>query len=430
MNDLAIQVSNISKSFRLGEAEPYKMLRDVMVRAVKAPLRWMHAIASGAGARRRDEDDTLWALRDVSFELERGQVLGVIGRNGAGKSTLLKILSRITEPTEGQIDIYGRVGSLLEVGTGFHPELTGRENIFMNGAILGMTRREIASKFDQIVEFAGIERFIHTPVKRYSSGMYVRLAFAVAAHLEPEILIVDEVLAVGDAEFQRKCLGRMNEVASHGRTVLFVSHNLAAVSSLCTKGLLLDKGQVHFYGSAEDAISRYVQMGDSQEADVDLASHPGRPGKYSPFIKRFRVRDSQGNVTRTIPLGEDVTFELEIESPQPLSNCHVNIRLFGGRAERLMTCYTKYQREESIEFNRTVHVACTIRDLRLMPGPYHLGLLLVHNGDTIDEIESGLSFEITPADVYGTGKMMPGHAGVIAPDVVWSIESDALLPRA
>src|SRR4030066_1519635 len=229
-----IEITNLSKQYRIGKREPYKMLRDTIVNTVKAPLR----VFSKNGA---DEDNTVWALKDVSFEVNEGEILGIIGRNGAGKTTLLKILSRITEPTEGEIRIRGRVGSLLEVGTGFHPELTGRENIFLNGAILGMRKEEIKKKFDEIVAFAETEKFLDTPVKRYSSGMYVRLAFAVAAHLEPEILIIDEVLAVGDAEFQKKCLGKMEDVSkSEGRTVLFVSHNLDAVQRLCTNSILLE----------------------------------------------------------------------------------------------------------------------------------------------------------------------------------------------
>jgi len=233
MTDIAIRVENLSKLYHIGRArQRHDTLRDALSAAFRRP-------ASRAARR---EDETLWALRDVSFEVQRGEVVGIIGRNGAGKSTLLKILSRITEPTSGRAEIHGRVGSLLEVGTGFHPELTGRENVYLNGAILGMHRTEIDRKFDEIVAFAEIEKFLDTPVKHYSSGMYVRLAFAVAAHLDPEILLVDEVLAVGDAAFQRKCLGKMDSVGKEGRTVLFVSHNMAAVTNLCDWGLLLDAG--------------------------------------------------------------------------------------------------------------------------------------------------------------------------------------------
>src|SRR5450759_3606935 len=240
-SDTALRVSGLSKSYRIGEKpEKYKTLRDTIAGLAGAPVRMLRAAAEG----RSSPDRTIWALRDVSFDVKRGEVVGIIGRNGAGKSTLLKILSRITEPTEGQAEMHGRVGSLLEVGTGFHPELTGRENVFLNGAILGMRRTEIASKFDEIVAFAEIEKFMDTAVKHYSSGMYMRLAFAVAAFLEPEILLIDEVLAVGDVMFQKKCLGKMEDVARAGRTVLFVSHNMAAVRTLCNRGIVLHEGRV------------------------------------------------------------------------------------------------------------------------------------------------------------------------------------------
>src|SRR5881275_1598668 len=248
-----IRAEGVSKQYRIGKSkEDFPTLRDALAGAVRSPLRWAKAAA-------RPATPTFWALRDVGFEVAPGEVVGIIGRNGAGKSTLLKILSRITEPTEGRVRIKGRVASLLEVGTGFHPELTGRENIFLNGTILGMRRAEIVRRFDEIVEFAGVGRFLDTPVKRYSSGMQVRLAFAVAAHLEPEILLVDEVLAVGDAEFQEKCLGKMRDVTREGRTVVFVSHNLAAVRALCSRALVLEQGRLVFDGAADDAVERYLQ---------------------------------------------------------------------------------------------------------------------------------------------------------------------------
>jgi lipopolysaccharide transport system ATP-binding protein len=243
MTDLAIRVSNLSKLYRIGENDTHRTLRDALANSVKRPVRAARSWLKREN-RSQTAENTIWALKDVSFDVKRGEAVGIIGRNGAGKSTLLKILSRITEPTEGRVEGYGRVGSLLEVGTGFHPELTGRENIYLNGAILGMTRSEINRKFDEIVAFSEVEKFLDTPVKRYSSGMYVRLAFAVAAHLEPEILFVDEVLAVGDAAFQKKCLGKMGDVTQQGRTVLFVSHNMAAVQSLCSRAIVLNNGVI------------------------------------------------------------------------------------------------------------------------------------------------------------------------------------------
>jgi lipopolysaccharide transport system ATP-binding protein len=298
MSDLAIQVENLSKRYRLGPHQRYRTLRESLTAAIASPLRrWrdrrpmtddgspglpspvprpsQFSPASSVSGQ-PSEDGYIWALKDVSFSVKHGEVLGIIGRNGAGKSTLLKILSRITKPTEGRAVVNGRVGSLLEVGTGFHPELTGRENVYLNGAILGMKRAELERTFDEIVAFAEVEKFIDTPVKHYSSGMYVRLAFAVAAHLEPEILLVDEVLAVGDAEFQRKCLGRMSEVTKEGRTVLFVSHNMASVARLCTSGLWLADGHCAYWGSSPDAINRYLASGTSAGlAHVDLRKAPG-----------------------------------------------------------------------------------------------------------------------------------------------------------
>jgi len=264
-----ISVRNVSKQYRIGVREAYGSLRESLMNAARAPLR---RLRNGAPA-----EESIWALQDVSFEVPPGEALGIIGRNGAGKSTLLKILSRITEPTSGRIDLYGRVGSLLEVGTGFHPELTGRENIFLNGAILGMHRQEIENKFDEIISFAEIEKFLDTPVKRYSSGMYMRLAFAVAAHLEPEILVVDEVLAVGDAQFQKKCLGKMGDVARAGRTVLFVSHNMMAVQSLCRRAIWLDGGRIVADDESGRVVANYLQHSFSSRAEQIWEDERRRP---------------------------------------------------------------------------------------------------------------------------------------------------------
>ncbi|MBI2002816.1 MAG: ABC transporter ATP-binding protein [candidate division NC10 bacterium] len=279
MSEFAIRADNLSKRYRIGPRESYKALRDTLTDALVAPFRRLRR--TGDGGRKTGDglpgprspvpghDSHIWALQDVSFEVKPGEVVGIIGRNGAGKSTLLKILSRITRPTRGRAEIRGRVGSLLEVGTGFHPELTGRENTYLNGAILGMGRAEIDSKFGEIVAFAEVEKFIDTPVKRYSSGMYVRLAFAVAAHLEPEILLVDEVLAVGDAEFQKKCLGKMGDVAKEGRTVLLVSHNMGAITRLCRRAILLDQGRVRLCAPSDEAVAQYLSLHSTGSAEFD-----------------------------------------------------------------------------------------------------------------------------------------------------------------
>ncbi len=260
MSEIAIRVENLGKQYRIGGKQANRTFREVLLDSFTAPVRWMRG--------ERKTFDTFWALDDVSFEIKQGEAIGIIGRNGAGKSTLLKILSRITKPTKGRVDLYGRVASLLEVGTGFHGELSGRDNIFLNGAILGMNRREINRKFDEIVDFSGVEKFLDTPVKHYSSGMYVRLAFAVAAHLEPEILVVDEVLAVGDAEFQKKCLGKMGDVTREGRTVLFVSHNIGAIKTLCQRTIVLKQGILEYDGNTLNAVSKYLGKADSNNARI------------------------------------------------------------------------------------------------------------------------------------------------------------------
>jgi len=299
-----IKVENLSKQYRIGARQaPYKTIRETVTEVFTAPF-------NAARRKRNNNGNTIWALKDVGFEVMPGEVVGVIGRNGAGKSTLLKVLSRITEPTAGQVDLYGRVGSLLEVGTGFHPELTGRENIYLNGAILGMQQREIERKFDEIVAFAEIEKFLDTPVKHYSSGMYMRLAFSVAAHLEPEILLVDEVLAVGDAAFQKKCLGKMGDVARQGRTVLFVSHNMSAVSILCPKTILLQSGRIVACETTPNVISQYLSFETQQSAEA-LWSFEEASGSQKTRLRAVRVLNRKGQVSFDVDIDEPITLEME-----------------------------------------------------------------------------------------------------------------------
>jgi len=307
MSDIAIRVEHLGKQYRLGGPRaPYATFRETLVNTARAPLRWLKG-------ERPAPSETLWALDDVSFEIKRGEAVGIIGRNGAGKSTLLKILSHITAPTRGRVDLYGRVGSLLEVGTGFHPELTGRENIYLNGAILGMTRAEIARKFDEIVAFAEVERFLDTPVKHYSSGMYVRLAFSVAAHLDPEILLVDEVLAVGDAEFQKKCLGKMGDVTHEGRTVLFVSHNMGAVQRLCPQTILIDNGRLNIFGVSVNVIDEYLHASThlDQINSFDLSNWPNRYGEGSVKIINARTLDKNNCYSNIFHRNELISIEYE-----------------------------------------------------------------------------------------------------------------------
>jgi len=313
MNDIAIRAENISKKFQIGRRQgSYKTLRDTIADAFVAPIRKAGKLLRGQAAGAAELDETIWALKDISFEVKHGEIVGIIGRNGSGKSTLLKILSRITEPTTGFAEIHGRIGSLLEVGTGFHPELTGRENVYLNGAILGMKRLEIERKFDEIVAFAEVERFIDTPVKHYSSGMYLRLAFAVAAHLEPEILIVDEVLAVGDSRFQKKCLNKMQDVGKEGRTVLFVSHNMPAITRLCKRTILLDEGCIKQDGPSHKVVSSYLtsELGTTAMREW---SDEKMPGGNIARLRSVRVRTENGLITDVIDIRNNFSIEMEYE---------------------------------------------------------------------------------------------------------------------
>jgi lipopolysaccharide transport system ATP-binding protein len=319
MTQHSIRAENLGKRYQLGACFKYKALRDTLADSVKASARALRGLwrRGRAAAGPRPGGRTFWALREVGFEIQAGEVVGIIGRNGAGKSTLLKILSRITEPTTGSVDLYGRVGSLLEVGTGFHPELTGRENVYLNGAILGMKRAEIRRKFDEIVAFAEVEKFLDTPIRHYSSGMYMRLAFAVAAHLEPEILLVDEVLAVGDASFQRKCLNKMEDVGSHGRTVLFVSHNMPAVTRLCKRVILLDGGQVVCDGPAAEVAALYLRSGSGSTAVREWPGLESAPGNDVVRLRAVRVRDEGGAVIEVADIRRPVGLEMEYDVLTP-----------------------------------------------------------------------------------------------------------------
>lgn len=333
MSAYAIRVEGLGKQYRLGGSQTgYRTLRDSISGALSWPVRLLKGEL-------RDRAEKIWALRNISFELQKGQVLGVIGRNGAGKSTLLKILSRVTEPSAGYAEINGRVGSLLEVGTGFHPELSGRENIFLNGAVLGMKRREIASKFDEIVEFSGVSKFIDTAVKHYSSGMYLRLAFSVAAHLEPEILVVDEVLAVGDAEFQRKCLGKMSDVAAAGRTVLFVSHNMSAILRLTEETIVLDRGELVYRAPTRQAVDYYMASGFSQSGERTWSAEeiPADAAPFKPIS--IRVRDPKGNILETTQSRQPLEVEIEYELEQPIQGLRVGLYLQSIRGEVILTSF-------------------------------------------------------------------------------------------
>lgn len=376
MSNLAVKVENLGKSYRIGQAvERHGSVRDALMHAARAPLRNLGRLR-GQGRNEVAESDIVWALRDVSFEVRHGEAVGIIGRNGAGKSTLLKILSRITPPTRGRAVVWGRVGSLLEVGTGFHPELTGRDNVYLNGSILGMERVQIDRKFDEIVAFSGVERYLDTPVKRYSSGMYLRLAFAVAAHLDPEVLIVDEVLAVGDAEFQKKCLGKMGEVAKEGRTVLFVSHHMGAVRSLCDSVVLLQGGRSIAHGEPGEIISQYLDVSAETEAPElvwdELSTAPGTPELKA---RALRVRDENGRIASEIPDDEEIRIEVEYEVVQRIWNAQVGFQLLTADGNIVLESYQGDQVDDvGVQEPGIYRWLCTIPGMFLNSGQYHVKL--------------------------------------------------------
>ena len=392
-SDLALRVRGLSKVYTIRHrtAPSATTLAEAIVSRLRHPLR-------GAA-----QTEQFWALRDINFDVKKGEVVGIIGRNGAGKSTLLKILSRITEPTAGQIDLFGRVGSLLEVGTGFHQELTGRENIYLNGAILGMKRAEIKKQFDAIVDFAGVEQFLDTPVKRYSSGMYVRLAFAVAAHLRAEILLVDEVLAVGDAEFQKKCLGKMKEVADGGRTVLFVSHNLPSIVSLCDKCCLLSRGSLAASGTPGHIVEIYLEHDTKPASDVDLVTHGRRKRGSRVVFRRIRFIGHKGVPDSQVRLGHDLRIEIEVEPEHPIRCPSLGIGINSTFGQRLATVGSRYGSHDIDVIEGRSTIECTINRVLLMPGTYCLKLAIGNAGGDIDVIEDAAEFEVIPNDIAGTG---------------------------
>jgi lipopolysaccharide transport system ATP-binding protein len=422
MSDIVVRVDNLGKRYQIGRRQRYRTLRDTVAEAAAAPLRWLRRTAP----RCSDAADHIWALREVTFEVRRGDVVGVIGRNGAGKSTLLKVLSRITEPTVGAADIRGRVGSLLEIGAGFHPELTGRENVFLNGAVLGMKRAEIVHKFDEIVAFAEVERFIDTPVKHYSSGMYMRLAFAVAAHLEPDILIVDEVLAVGDAVFQKKCLGKMGEVARADRTVLFVSHNMQTIASLCTRAVCLRDGQLDFVGSAHEGVGHYYRQLEARSDDDSAARRPGggqfrfveaRPEQpqYRPDEPkriRFAVRGANAAVPSCTLMAHIVDEHERVVSMCDSRFLGVAVRPDGGRAEGTLV----------------------IRQPWFKPGDYTVDLFLIEDRvGLLDMFEKACRFQVLPILPYPHSAPEKSIAGaVVLADYDWEVDGvpDVRIDRA
>ena len=418
MSNTVIRVENLGKKYILGhqKQERYTALRDVMANGAKS---FGRKLLKPLGKRISDPAvEEFWALKDVSFEIKQGDRVGIIGRNGAGKSTLLKILSRITEPTKGSIRIKGRVASLLEVGTGFHPELTGRENIFLNGAILGMSKVEIKRKFDEIVAFAEVEQFLDTPVKRYSSGMYVRLAFAVAAHLEPEILIVDEVLAVGDAQFQKKCLGKMEDVGKEGRTVLFVSHNMSTIQKLCSCGIYLKSGQVECEGHIDQVVNKYLSQVSSSSELGSLRERQDRQGTGRVRIIGFYILDKYGKEQEILRLGEDYTFVLEYEKSNSYENFRdvvASIAITDAKNEIIFLVRSSFTNQNLNLSESFGKIECCIKKFNLTVGTYSSILFLSYRDtEVLDWIDYATEIIVEGGDFFGTGSIgLPSHCKVL-----------------
>ena len=420
MTRYSVEVNHLSKRYRIGvSTKQYNTLRETITGLIHNPKERIY--------QKMDENNSFWALKDVNFTVEEGKAIGIIGRNGAGKSTLLKILSRVTEPTEGTALIRGRVGSLLEVGTGFHPELTGRENIYLNGAILGMKRSEIEKKMDEIIAFSEVEKFVDTPVKRYSSGMYLRLAFAVAAHLDPEILVVDEVLAVGDAEFQRKCLGKMSDVANQGRTVLFVSHNMSAIMRLTEQTVVLERGKVVMHAPTSEAVDYYLSQGFSQEGQHEWKEDEfeKNPAPFHPL--KIRIVNDAGVVSDTVRSTEPCHIEFEYSLDEDITGLRVGLYIISTRGEFVLTSFDVDDAEKFETYSTrkagTYISRCTIPGDFLNEGRFVIGVnASIFKIRTYFHDEQALIFNVNGTGAPGTQWPEP-RTGLIRPRLYWEIES-------
>ncbi|MDT0576866.1 ABC transporter ATP-binding protein [Croceicoccus sp. F390] len=421
MSDIAIRVAGLGKAYRIGvAAERADTMIGALASFAASPLRNFKRLRQldtfSAGDR---QDDLFWAVKDLDFEIRRGETVGFVGRNGAGKSTLLKMLSRITEPTTGEIAIRGRVSSLLEVGTGFHPELTGRENIYMNGTILGMAKREIDRKFDEIASFSGVEKFLDTPVKRYSSGMKVRLGFSVAAHLEPEVLIIDEVLAVGDAEFQRRCLGKMEEVAGMGRTVLFVSHNLGAIQNLCDRAISLRDGEMVADGTSSEVVSDYLASFVSFAGKGFSNDNPDRETKGEIRLIDGRVLDAQGIESEYFDAGSPLVLECDYHNPGRARRFEMRFTIRDGDGVAVTSAQTSVA---GFEFDAAEHgrVRVTLDRLPLPPGSYSVNATVLTTDHKIsDAVPNALTFTVDSASFFATGRTLPRRIARVLFDQHW-----------
>lgn len=411
---IAISVRGLGKAYQIAHKQSHSTMTEAMLNRLRHPFT-------------RPKSEEMWALNDVSFDIPQGAIVGLLGRNGAGKSTLLKVLSRIVEPTTGTARLAGRVGSLIEVGTGFQPELTGRENIFLNGAILGMRRHEIAKRFDEIVDFSGVERFLDTPVKHYSSGMYVRLAFAVAAHMDTDILFVDEVLSVGDAEFQKKSLGKMGDVANSGRTIIFVSHSPSAMESLCTRGMFFQSGRLTYEGSISEALQVYH---NAVGAGPD--KRPAGPVTLTGYryLRSVDIIDDIGDSTRIVPVGTDLTVKFQVECDERLEKPMFFLHLNDLAGQRMLCVAPPKIGRVIPSLSGKNEITCVIRNLPLPPGDYFVRLKVFRFGEQLEDAERTIGFTVTDADTFGDG--WGAHAGVCVAGSQWSSaavaqESEAVL---
>lgn len=422
-----IAVESLAKCYLVGHEsgprERYTALRDVITRQARNFVRKTRDLLAGRQIIQGDQIEAFWALKDISFDVQAGDVLGIVGHNGAGKSTLLKVLSRITDPSKGRVTLRGRVASLLEVGTGFHPELSGRENIYLNGAILGMSRAEINRKFDEIVAFAEVERFLDTPVKRYSSGMYVRLAFAVAAHLDPEILIVDEVLAVGDAQFQRKCLGKMQDVSrQQGRTVLFVSHNMAAIKSLCTRAICLEAGRVVADGLPDPVLQRYLHAGDGALFDGNIP--PQRPRQYGTgdlLFSKVKIVSTDGTASQAVDTGRPLEYLVRFRVEKPIESTFLELGILDVDGRQLTQSRWPPHGEQGLTLGVGDYEVRLRSEMILFPGSYSL-LLAAHRTDglTVDWVERALDFEVLNAPPESSFHHAWSLRGFVRPQDHWT----------
>ena len=413
MSDIILKVENISKQYRLGTVGSGTLKDDFKRNWAKILGKEDPFLKVGEvnDRTKKSTGDYVWALRDINFEVKQGEVLGIIGKNGAGKSTLLKILSRVTMPTTGIIKSRGRIASLLEVGTGFHPELTGRENIFLNGAILGMTKFEINRKLEEIIEFSGCERYIDTPTKRYSSGMTVRLAFAVAAHLEPEILVVDEVLAVGDAEFQKKAIGKMQYISQgEGRTVLFVSHNMASVKKLCSRGILLENGSSVFQGSVDESITKYLSL-DS----TDLIYNRFFNNDEDKYIKEVRIKGE--NDSNVIVSGEKVEFEIFLRDKNKFK-LNIHLGIYDSQGDKILNLSSEYTENAFLDSNQEKHI-CKLSKNPLVEGVYSVNILLLDEKEKIEHHSNVFQFKVLNGDFYGVGKLTEKMPSKVFVEQIW-----------